>query len=66
MDRLLFQYKFQGRGNEHDHGILWIQNVLLYKVKSNEEIGTFVYKYIFVIKSLLSLALQETQCHQHF
>jgi hypothetical protein len=46
--------------------ILWIQNVILYKVKSNEEIETFVYKHIFVIKSLLSLALQETQCHRHF
>ncbi len=31
-----FVTEFQNCGGEHDHGLLWIKNVLLYKLHTNE------------------------------
>ncbi len=57
---ILFQYfwfsfiiEFQNCGNEHDHGLLWIKNALMYGVHTNEEIEKFVNMYISCDVSLL-------------
>ncbi len=35
---IFFIIKFQNRGNKHDYGQLWIINVPMYGVHTNEEI----------------------------
>jgi hypothetical protein len=48
-----FVTEFQNHGNEHDHGILWIKDALMYKVHTNEEIEWFLSMYIYCDISLL-------------
>jgi len=48
-----FIIEFQNCGNEHDHGLLWIKNALMYGVHTNEEIEKFVNMYICCDVSLL-------------
>jgi hypothetical protein len=31
--------RFQNSGNEHEHGLLWIKNALMYGVLTNEKIS---------------------------
>jgi hypothetical protein len=57
--------KFQNRGSEHDHGLLWIKNAPLYGVHTNEKIERFIDMYIFYDVSLLPNPLQNAQQHQH-
>jgi hypothetical protein len=41
-----FVTKFQNRGNEHDHALLWIEGSLVYGADNNSQIEQFVDKYI--------------------
>ncbi len=41
-----FTIKFQGCGSEHNHGLIWIKDVSIYKVNSSVKIETFIDKYI--------------------
>jgi hypothetical protein len=33
-----FVTKFQAKGSEHDHGLLWIKDATIYGINSNDEI----------------------------
>ncbi len=57
--------KFQNHGNEHDHGLLWIENAPIYGSNTNEKMENFVDKYISCDVSLLPITLQNAQKHQH-
>jgi hypothetical protein len=50
-----FNTEFQGCGSEHDHGVVWIDSVPIYKMNSNEKSESFIDKYITCDKSLLPL-----------
>jgi hypothetical protein len=43
-----FVTKFQNRGSEHDHGLLWIKDALIYGVDNNETIEKFITSLKFV------------------
>jgi hypothetical protein len=60
-----FVTKFQNRGIEHDHGLLWIKDALIYGVDNNETIEQFVNKYVTLNNSLLPSHLQDSQMHKH-
>jgi hypothetical protein len=60
-----FVTKFQHRGSEHEHALIWIKNAPKFRVNSKEEIENFVEKYISTDKSLLPSTLQEAQTHKH-
>jgi hypothetical protein len=60
-----FFTKFQNRGSKHDHGLLWIKDVHVYGVRTNEENEWFVDMYISCNASLLPNPLQNAQQHQH-
>ncbi len=62
---IFFVTKFQNRGSEHDHGLLWIKNAPMYGVHTNEKIERFVEMYISYDASLLPNPLQNAQQHQH-
>jgi hypothetical protein len=57
-----FVTKFQNHKNKHDHGLLWIKYVHMYRVCTNEEIEWFIDMYISCDVSLLP-PLQNA--HQH-
>ncbi len=65
VDDFHFVTKFQNRGNEHYHGLLWIKNGPTYGANSNETIEQFVYKYVTSNNSLLPLHLKDSQKHKH-
>ena len=54
MQYFFFTTKFQQRGNEHEHGLLWIQDALAYGKTTNDEIDTFIEYYISIDSSLLN------------
>ena len=60
-----FTNEFQQRGNEHDPGLLWIQNAPIYGEISNDEIIAFVYQYISNDSSFLDDVLLKVQTHCH-
>jgi hypothetical protein len=60
---IYFVIEFQNHGNEHDHGLLWVKNVPMYGMQTNEKIEHFVDMYIFCDVSLQN-PLQSAQ-HQH-
>jgi hypothetical protein len=41
-----FVIKFQSCGSQHDHGLLWVVNALIYDLGLNNAIENFVSKYI--------------------
>jgi len=45
--------EFQNCGNEHDHGLLWINNAPMDGMHTNEKIERFVNMYISCDVSLL-------------
>ncbi len=49
----IFVIKFQSRGNEHNHGLLWIKDAPKYGIDSNDKIESFIDKYITCDKCLL-------------
>lgn len=53
-----FITKFQTRINEHEHGLLWIQNVPIYQKYSDEETVKFVDRYISSYSSYLGEDLE--------
>jgi hypothetical protein len=65
VDDFHFITKFQNRGSEHDHGLLWIKNGPMYGVDSNETIEQFVNKYVISNNSLFPLHLKDLQMHKH-
>ena len=46
VEDFFFTTEFQQRGNEHEHGLLWIQNAPVYGQNTNAEITSFVDCYI--------------------
>ncbi len=60
-----FATKFQARGSEHDHGLLWIKDAPIYGINNNDGIQSFVDKYITCDKSLLLVNSCESQLHCH-
>jgi hypothetical protein len=60
---LFLVIEFQNHGNEHDHGLLWIKNTLMYGMHTNEEIEKFVDMCISCDVSLLPNPLQNAQQH---
>jgi hypothetical protein len=57
--------KFQHRENEHNHGLLWVKDALMYEVHTNEKIEWFINKFISCDISLLLNPLLNAQQHQH-
>jgi len=56
--------KFQSRGSQHDHGLLWVANAPIYGLDSNNAIENFVDKYISCDNNKLAPNLREAQtCH---
>ena len=60
-----FITEFQSRGNEHDHGLLWIKNAPIYGQSSEISITSFIDKYLSSDSSLLTENLIKIQTHQH-
>jgi hypothetical protein len=62
---LFFVIKFQSRGNEHNHGLLWIKDAPKYGIDSNDKIKSFIDIYITCDKCLLLEFFCENQLHHH-
>jgi hypothetical protein len=60
-----FVIEFQSHGKQHDHGLLWVANALIYGLDSNNEIENFVNKYISYDNNKLAPNLHEAQTHHH-
>lgn len=60
-----FVTEFQSRGNEHDHGLLWIRNAPIYGHSSNTTIEHFIDNYLSCDSTLLSEDLERLQTHHH-
>jgi hypothetical protein len=58
-----FIAEFQNHGSEHDHGLLWIKNALMYGMHTNEKIENFVDMCISCDVLLLPNPLQNAQQH---
>jgi hypothetical protein len=55
--------EFQNCGSEQNHGLLWIKNVPMYRMHTNEEIEQFINMHISYDVSLLPNPLQNAQQH---
>jgi len=55
--------EFQNCGSKQDHGLLWIKNVPMYKMHTNEKIEQFINMHISCDVSLLPNPLQNAQQH---
>ncbi len=60
-----FVTKFESHGSQHDHGLLWVANALIYGLDSNNAIENFVDKYISCNNNKLVTNLCEAQTHGH-
>jgi hypothetical protein len=60
-----FVTKFQSRGSQHDHVVLWVANAPIYGLDSNNAIEKFVDKYISCDNNKLAPNLCEVQTHHH-
>jgi len=49
----------------HDHGLLWVKNVLTFGVSKNEKIECFVNKYLTINQTMFSIEMHNMQIHQH-
>ena len=57
--------KFQNRGNEHDHMLIWIQNAPIYGNESNDEIVKFFDHHITCNTDHLQTHMAKLQKHHH-
>jgi len=57
---LIFVTKFQSYESQHDHGLLWVANALIYGAIEN-----FVEKYISYDNNKLAPSFCEAQTHCH-
>ena len=63
-----YKVEFQQRGSPHIHGLFWVKEAPEYYKSSNEEIVTFVDKFITCHKSDSSSEMEELvnlQMHRH-
>ena len=60
-----FDTKFQNKGNEHDHGILWIENAPIYGQDPTTAIEKFIHTYIYCDSTLIYEELKKIQTHPH-
>jgi hypothetical protein len=51
--------------SSHDHRFFYIKDAPIYGINSNDEIQSFLDKYITCDKSLLLINLCESQLHHH-
>ena len=65
VEDFFFTTEFQQRGNEHEHGLLWIQNAPVYGQNTNAEITSFVDCYISTYSTLLNENFVKVQTHCH-
>jgi hypothetical protein len=61
-----FITKFQAKEvSLHDHKLFYIKDAPIYGINNNDEIQSFLDKYITCDKSLLFINLCESQLHHH-
>ncbi|MCO5577682.1 hypothetical protein L7F22_031514 [Adiantum nelumboides] len=60
-----FVTEFQHSGSQHDHGLIWIKDAPCFGVASNDDVITFVDKYIPMNKDSLHETLRLAQTHSH-
>ena len=60
-----FITEFQNRGTEHEHGLLWIENALIYGKQRNLEIEKFLDNYITCDTDHLELDVAKWHKHHH-
>ena len=60
-----FVTKFQNRGTEHEHGLLWIENAPIYGKESNSEIEKFLDNYITCNTDHLEPYVPKLHKHHH-
>jgi len=60
-----FITEFQHRGTEHDHGLLWIQNVSIYQKSLNVDVIGFIDQYLTCDSTILSKHMIQFQTHHN-
>ena len=60
-----FTIEFQQRGNEHEHGLLWIKDAPIYGKNIDNEIISFIDRYLSTNSSLLDENILKIQTHHH-
>ena len=63
-----YRIEFQQRGSPHIHGLFWVKDAPKYEKSLNEEIVTFVDKYVTCQKPNISSEMEELvnlQMHRH-
>lgn len=57
--------KFQNRGGDHEHGLLWIKSASIYGKGTNIDVEKFVDKYLSIDSLVLTKDLRTIQHHHH-
>jgi hypothetical protein len=60
-----FITKFLSRRLVHDHGLLWVRNVLQFDISSNNKVEIFVDTYLTTDQTSLQKEICNAQVHQH-
>jgi hypothetical protein len=60
-----FITKFLSRRLVHDHGLLWVKNVLQFGISSNNKVKNFVDTYLTTDQTNLQKEICNAQVHQH-
>jgi hypothetical protein len=62
---IYFVIKFQNHGSEHDRGLYWIKNALMYGMHTNEKIKRFVNMHISCDVSITKPIMKCTTTSTH-
>ena len=60
-----FTIEFQQRGNEHEHGLLWIKDAPIYGKNNDYQITSFIDCYLSTDSSFLDENLLKIQTYHH-
>jgi hypothetical protein len=58
-----FTIEFQSRGNEHEHGLVWVKHAPIYKKASYEKVAKFVNMYTSSYSTLLTHNIVNIKIH---
>ena len=62
---LFLCHSIQTRGNQHDHGLLWIADALIIDIDNDQLIENFIDQHITTNIKLLPDELKLAQTHHH-
>jgi hypothetical protein len=65
LEKFTIIFSSQYEGLTHDHGLIWVKDVLQFYISMNEKNEKFVEKYLTTNRFFLPRDIRKAQIHQH-